>query len=116
MKKKFIYSLFSVFIVLASCNDLSNNLQNPNLPLPSAGNLDLVLNAVELNFTGFYWDMSNIGTQLTRQEVMFGPLNKNALNAQSYDQAWTDAYQGVLVNCKTIIDQAPAAKQIGRAS
>jgi hypothetical protein len=110
MKKKFIYSLFSVFIVLASCNDLSNNLQNPNLPLPNAGNLDLVLNTVELGFSGFYWDMSNIGTQLTRQEVMFGPLYKNALNAQSYDQAWGDAYQGVLMNCKTIIDNAPAAK------
>lgn len=110
MKKKIVYSIMSLFVVLSACNDLSNNLQNPNKPLPTQGNLDLVLNSMELNFAGFYWDMSNIGAALTRQEVMFGPLYKNAFTAQSYDGAWSDAYQGVLVNCKTIIDQGSAAK------
>ncbi|MBS1487282.1 MAG: SusD/RagB family nutrient-binding outer membrane lipoprotein [Bacteroidetes bacterium] len=73
--------------------------------------MDLVLNSVQLNFTNFYWDMSNIGTTLTRQEIMYGPLNRNAYNAQSYDGAWSDAYQGVLINAQTIIAQGAAQKK-----
>ncbi|MBS1509148.1 MAG: SusD/RagB family nutrient-binding outer membrane lipoprotein [Bacteroidetes bacterium] len=110
MKKKLIFTIISCFVVMSSCNDLSNNLQNPNQPLPSQGNLDLVLNSVQLNLANFYWDLSNIGSALTRMEVMFGPLYSNAFPATSYDQAWTDAYQGVLVNAKTVIDQGVAKK------
>jgi len=113
MKKKLFYSIISCLLVLSSCTDLSNNLQNPSQPVPSQGNIDLVLNAVQLNFKDFYWDLSNIGAAMTRQEVMFGPLYKNAYNAQSYDAAWQDAYQGVLVNAKTVIDLAPAQKKYG---
>lgn len=110
MKKKFIYSIIGCLILLGSCNDLSNNLQNPSSPTPDQGNLTLVLNTVQLNLQGFYWDCSNIGAALTRQETLFGPLYKNAFSAVSYDQAWTDAYQGVLVNAKTVIDQGSAQK------
>jgi hypothetical protein len=110
MKKKFIYTIFSCFIVLSSCNDLSDNLQDPTKPTVSQGNLDLVLNKVQLSLKDFYWDLSDIGSALTRMEVMYGPLYSNAYPATSYDGAWQDAYQGVLVNAKTVIDQGPAQK------
>ncbi len=110
MKKKLIYLSLSIFIMFSACSDLQNNLQNPSSPIPSQSNLDLVLNAMELSFTNFYWDLSSIGTTFTRQEIMYGPLYKNAYTAQSYDGAWTDAYQGVLVNAQTIIDQGSKAK------
>ncbi|MBS1490031.1 MAG: SusD/RagB family nutrient-binding outer membrane lipoprotein [Bacteroidetes bacterium] len=111
MKKRLIYIAISCVLVVTSCNDLSNNLQNPNLPLITQGNLDLVLNSVQLNFQNFYWDMSNIGTTLTRQEILYGPLYKNAYNAQSYDGAWGDAYQGVLVNAQTVIALGKSQKK-----
>jgi hypothetical protein len=110
MKKKFIYTMICCLAIVSSCNDLNNNLQNPNTPLPNQGNLDLVLNSVELNLSSFYWDVSDIGSALTRMEVMYGPLYSNAFPATSYDAAWSDAYQGVLMNAKTIIDNAPASK------
>ncbi|GHN00478.1 hypothetical protein WSM22_19670 [Cytophagales bacterium WSM2-2] len=95
---------------MSSCSDLSNNLQNPNSPLPNQGNLDLVLNTVQLSLPQFYSALSDIGASLTRQEVMFGPLYKNALPATSYDGAWASAYQGLLINAKTIIDQGSPLK------
>lgn len=110
MKKKLFFTVVNCFLVMSSCSDLSNNLQNPNQPLASQGNLDLVLNSVELTLSSFYWELSNVGSSLTRMEVMFGPLYSNAFQAASYDAAWSEAYQGILVNAKTIIDQGPAQK------
>src|SRR5258706_88437 len=110
MKKKLILIITCCVLVMDSCNDLSNNLQNPNSPTPSQGNLDLVLNAAELSFKDFYWDVSDIGSALTRMEVMFGPLYSNAFPATSFDGIWGDAYQGVLVNAKTVIDLGSTQK------
>ena len=110
MKKKLIFIIASCLMVMASCSSLDDNLQNPNSPTPNQGNLDLVLTSAQLSFSSFYWDVSDIGSALTRMEIMFGPLYSNAFPATSYDAAWGDAYQGVLMNAKTVIDQGPAQK------
>jgi Starch-binding associating with outer membrane/Susd and RagB outer membrane lipoprotein len=110
MKKKLILMMACCLLLMDSCNELDNNLQNPSRATVDKSNLDLVLNSVELSFKDFYWDASDIGAALTRQEVMFGPLYSNAFTATSYDALWSDAYQGVLVNAKTIIENGSALK------
>jgi hypothetical protein len=108
-KMKFNKFIIAVTLIatFASCSKrLDSLLDNPNLPSPSTADVDLYLNAVQLNFNGFWNNASDIGAQLSRQQTWFGPLYRNAYQPASFDGMWTTAYTGVIKNADALIPLA----------
>ena len=101
-----------VITSLGACNKkLDSLLVNPNNPDPSKADVDLYLNHVQLNFSGFYSGASNFGGQLTRQQVMFGPLYSNAYSPNSFDGLWSGAYSEIIKNANALIPLAQEQKK-----
>lgn len=102
-----------VFLVssFSACKKLDTGLQNPNSVDPSLANPDLLLNQVQLSFTGVYTRASDLGGQLTRQQQMYGPIYQNAYTPTSFDGIWGNAYSGVIINSNTLIPIALQQKK-----
>lgn len=98
-----------------SCKKLDNLLDNPNSVDPSLANIDLLLNNVQLSFTGFYGAASGYGAQLTRQQQMYGPLYTNAYQPVAFDGMWTTAYTSILKNSYSLIPTALEQKKYVQA-
>jgi hypothetical protein len=64
------------------------------------------LNTVQLSFTGFFDDASNLGGQLTRQQAMFGPLYNNAYSPGTSDGLWSTGYTSIIKNANALIPLA----------
>jgi hypothetical protein len=111
---KLIIPIFLLSTIVA-CKKLDTGLNNPNSVDPSLANVDLLLNSVQLNFTYVYTRASDIGGQLTRQQIMFGPLYSNAYTPSSFDGIWGNAYNGSIVNINTIIPLALQQKKYVQA-
>jgi len=105
-KFKKIIVAFSMMWVVMAC-DL-DKLDNPNSVSPSNSDVDYVLNQVQLSFASLFFGMSDYGMQMTRQQHFYGPTYEAGFSAQSFDGFWSTAYQGVLINTKTLI---PAAEE-----
>ena len=105
----FLLSLFT------ACKKLDTGLQNPNSVDPSLANVDLLLNNAQLAFTGVYTNASDIGGQLTRQQIMFGPLYSNAFTPSSFDGIWGTAYDGAVININTLLPLALQQKKYVQA-
>jgi len=104
---------FKIIVILAllsttvACNkELDALLENPNAPSVNTADVDLLLNQVQLSFTGFFDDASNLGGQLTRQQTMFGPLYSNAYSPGSSDGLWTTGYTNIIKNANALIPLA----------
>ncbi len=112
--RKIIVSLLAV-AVLGACSKISDkfdsNLNNPNTPSPESANSDLYLNVVQLSFAGLFNGISDIGMQVTRQIVMYGPTYSNAYQPQSFDGLWDNAYTSVLKHANVLIPIAEAQKK-----
>lgn len=112
--KKIIISLLAVAI-LGACSKISDkfdsNLNNPNTPDPLSANSDLYLNVVQLGFAGLFDGASDIGMQITRQIVMYGPTYGNAYTPTSFDGLWSTAYTSVLKHANVLIPIAETQKK-----
>ena len=89
MKINKIFISFLVLAVLGSCTKIEDKfdsyLNNPNTPTPESANSDLYLNVVQLSFADLFNGFSNLGMQITRQIVMYGPTYQNAYSPVSFD-------------------------------
>jgi len=110
-----ILIVFLAVISLAACSKLNDNLDsqlnNPNAPSPSAADIDLYLNNLELSFNGFYQSASDLTDPLMRMETMFGPTYLNAYSPSSFDGIWSTAYTSVFKTANTMIPLATAKNQ-----
>jgi Starch-binding associating with outer membrane/Susd and RagB outer membrane lipoprotein len=117
MKLKFCLYIMLFTIALSSCKKLDdsfgNLLNNPNSPTPGSADVDLYLNAAQLNFTGFVDNANTFSNALVRMEFFSGPTYTNAgfYTPQSFDGIWTTAYTGVLKNADALIPVATAQKK-----
>ncbi|MBI5859026.1 MAG: SusD/RagB family nutrient-binding outer membrane lipoprotein [Sphingobacteriales bacterium] len=110
--KKLSIIIIAAMTVLSSCQKkLDSLLQNPNGPDLNTANVDLLLNTVQLNFTGFFSGAEDFGGQLTRQQQWYGPLYNNGYTPSSFDGLWTTAYSGVIVNADKVIELAGPQKK-----
>ena len=100
---------------LSACKKLDSGLKNPNSVDPSLANVDLLLNNAQLSFTSVYTTASDIGGQLTRQQIMFGPLYENAYSPETFDGIWTSAYSGAIININTLLPIALQQKKYVQA-
>ena len=104
--KKIILSTL-VLAALGSCNKISDKfdsyLNNPNTPDPNTANTDLYLNVVQLNFASIFNGFSDIGMQVTRQIVMYGPTYQNAYTPTSFDGVWDASYSGFMKHANALI-------------
>lgn len=112
--KKIILSTL-VLAALGSCNKISDKfdsyLNNPNVPDPALASSDLYLNVVQFNFASFFDGFSDIGMQVTRQIVMYGPTYQNAYSPNSFDGLWSTAYSGFMKHANALIPIANNQKK-----
>ena len=111
MKYNKLIILLFLLSTFAACKKLDTGLKNPNSVDPSLANVDLLLNNVQLSFTSVYTTASDVGGALTRQQIMFGPLYRNAYSPESFDGIWGSAYNGAIVNINTLIPLALQQKK-----
>jgi hypothetical protein len=111
---KLAIPLFLLSTIVA-CKKLDTGLINPNSVDPSLANVDLLLNNVQLSFNAVYTRASDLGGQLTRQQIMYGPLYSNAYTPSSFDEIWGDAYNGSIININTLIPLALKQKKYVQA-
>ncbi len=109
--KKILVGILIAGTLSACSKRLDRLLVNPNYPAPNTADVDLYLNYVEVNFEYFYNTASDYGGQLTRQQVMFGPLYSNAYSPNSFDGIWTTAYAEVMKNANALIPLAQEQKK-----
>jgi hypothetical protein len=100
-----------LLLFVASACQLDNDTLNPNNLTPGAADPDLLMNSIQLNFAGFYFSASQNTDQLVRMQAMTGGYRyQTAILPTSVDGLWASAYQGVLINTKTLIPLAQAKK------
>jgi hypothetical protein len=106
---KFLFILtLTAIIGLGSCKRYSELLENPNNPSPSAADVDLYLNAVQLSFSNVFNGANGFGMSLTRMQVFYGPTYASGYSPNSTDGLWTDAYTGVIKQTDAMIPVARA--------
>jgi len=103
--KKIIVAFTMMWAVMACDLD---KLDNPNSVSPANSDVDYVLNQAQLSFANLFFGMSEYGMQMTRLAHFYGPTYEAGFNAQSFDGFWSTAYQGILINTKTLIPAAEA--------
>lgn len=91
---------------VACSKQLDSLLDNPNGPSLETADVDLLLNTVQTNFSGFFDNASNDGGQLTRQTAWFGPTYQNAYSPNSFDGYWNTAYTSIIKNANALIPLA----------
>ena len=111
MKYNKLIILIFLLSTFAACKKLDTGLQNPNSVDPSLANVDLLLNNVQVTFPGIFNTASDIGGQLTRQQIMFGPLYQNAYSPTTFDGIWNSAYSGAIIDVNTLIPLALTQKK-----
>jgi len=112
MKHLKIFIVITLFSTLVACNkQLDGLLDNPNAPSVTTADVDLLLNTVQLSFTGFFDGASNIGGQLTRQQAWFGPLYSNGYSPNTFDGLWSTGYASIIKNANALIPLAQAQKR-----
>ena len=92
----------ALLLTLGACN-LDGDLVNPNEVSVSGADVDLLMNAVQLNFADFFSAASGTVDPLVRMRAMTGGFRyQTAYSPIRLDGVWASAYQGVLVNIKTL--------------
>lgn len=98
-----------MLLFIASACQLDDDTTNPNNLTPSATDENLLMNAIQINFAGFYSSASGSTDQLMRVSAMTGGYRyPTAITASSVNNLWSLAYQSVLINTKTVIPIAQA--------
>ena len=92
----------ALLLTLGACN-LDGDLVNPNEVSVSGADVDLLMNAVQLNFADFFSAASGTVDPLVRMRAMTGGYRyQTAYIPVRMDGLWASAYQGVLINIKTL--------------
>ncbi len=106
MKK--IYRNFTVLLILlASACNLDGDLQNPNEITVAGADVNLLMNAVQLDFADFYGNAAYTVDPLMRMQSMTGGFRyQTAYQPQNVDGIWSQAYRNVLTNAETLIPLA----------
>ncbi|HET9057337.1 MAG TPA: SusD/RagB family nutrient-binding outer membrane lipoprotein [Chitinophagaceae bacterium] len=113
MKIKQLIILFTItsVVFLACTKRLDSLLDNPNYPNLSTADVDLFLNAEQLNFNTFWISTSDIAGQLARMRQWGGPFYRNAYQPNSFDFIWTTAYRDVINTANALIPLAQTQKK-----
>jgi len=107
--KIFILTLF-VTASLISCKKLDSLVDNPNSVSPDLAIVDLLLNNAQLEMVSVFNVASDVGAELTRQQLMRGPLYINAYAPTYFDQMWTSAYTDVIKSVDKLLPIALTKK------
>jgi Starch-binding associating with outer membrane/Susd and RagB outer membrane lipoprotein len=106
---KNIFKLLAVVTVFffASCSDvldLDGNLENPNEVGTPNLDANLLNNKVQLEFALFAERVNNPAMDLARMTALTGgDVYARAYQPQDFNNAWTSAYQDVLVQLETML-------------
>ena len=103
MKK--IYRKFAVLLILlASACNLDGDLQDPNQISVTGADVNLLMNAVQLDFADFFVNASGTVDPLMRMQSMTGGFRyQTSYQPQNVDGVWSQAYRNVLTNAETLI-------------
>lgn len=111
-RNKLIILGLAAAVTLGSCaKKLDEYLVNPNTPSTEAADANLYLNAAQLSYAGFFDNAEDIGEQVTRMIIMYGPTYRNAYAATAFDGLWSSAYTGIFKHVDALIPIASANKQ-----
>ena len=114
MKKTIIY-LAAVLILgglVNACDFFDLDLtSDPDAVTLDDANPDYALNAMQRDLKSFfnydvntqYEGINKLGMEVTRMMNPFGGTYENAYNPQTMDYAWSDAYEGVLMDAHTFL-------------
>ena len=110
-KMKKIYKKLAVllFLLVGACN-LDGDLQNPNEVSVAGADVNLIMNAIQLDFGDLYYTASTTVDPLVRgMFAMAGGFRYQTANQpQGNDGLWIQSYQNVLVNAELMIPLATA--------
>lgn len=108
MKK--IYRKFAVLLILlASACNLDGDLQNPNEIAVAGADVNLLMNAIQLDFADFFSAAAGTVGPLVRMQTMTGGFRyQTAYQPENVNGVWSAAYQNVLINAETVIPLAAA--------
>src|SRR4051812_8870629 len=105
--KNILKKILLPLMLLAAACDFDKDLADPNNVQLEAADVNLILNAVELDFADFFYAAHGRVAPLVRQIAMNGGYRyQTAYNPQNQDDVWKRAYADVLVNAQTIITMA----------
>lgn len=108
MKKIYKTLAVLVFLLVGACN-LDGDLQNPNQVGVSGADVNLIMNAVQLDFGDFAYTAGATVDPLMRMNAMTGGYRYQTANQpQGNDGIWFQAYSTVLINAETLIPLAKA--------
>lgn len=108
MKKIYKSIILAVVLLAGACN-LDGDLNNPNQVSVAGADVNLIMNAIQLDFGDWYFTASTSVDPLMRMNAMTGGYRYQTANQpQSLDGLWFSSYQTVLVNAETLIPLAKA--------
>jgi len=111
MKNTILKKIGLMFILVVSACNMDGDLENPNEIGITGADVNLLMNAIQLDFADFYSNASSTAEPLMRMSAMTGGYRyQTAIQPQrgSLTESWRIAYQNVLVNAETMI---PLAKE-----
>jgi len=116
MKLKNYISIASLAILLgfASCKDQFDlDLQNdPNAVTEENADVDLFFNAIQLNFSGFFNNASNLTMSAVRMTAMTGGnIYENAWSPNSFNGMWNTTYATIFPDINAMIAIAQEREQ-----
>ena len=113
--KKFkilLLAALGVMMMMIACKKFDRRLTDPNSPAPETADVDLYLNYIQLAFPEFYGTtgtepgLSENGLELTRMEYAAARTYIDLYQAESFDNAWREAYQNIFKNANALISVA----------
>ncbi|WP_234735944.1 SusD/RagB family nutrient-binding outer membrane lipoprotein [Tellurirhabdus bombi] len=101
-------------LLLAGCGLFAsscelNLLDNPNAVTVSNTNVNFLLNRIQLDYSSFFNQTSNIGMRLTRMLNQGSALYDNAYAPSGTDGLWGTSYSSLLIDIKTLIPRAESS-------
>ncbi len=108
-KKIYGFAALTLMLVVGSCETTElEKLDSPNALNSTNASEDFYLNAIQLDLRDFFVDVTEEGMEVTRILHMFGPLYDNAYSTGNFDDAWREAYSGILADVRSL---APLAEE-----
>ncbi len=106
MKKKYKVLTLVALLLVGGCN-LDGDLQNPNEISVSGADVNLLMNAVQLDFADWHFVAAGAVDPLVRVNAMTGGYRYQTANQpQGNDFLWQLSYQAVLINADLVIKLA----------
>jgi len=102
--KKIYKSIFLSVVLLAGACNLDGDLNDPNQVSVAGADVNLIMNAVQLDFGDWYNTASSAVDPLMRMTAMTGGYRYQTANQPQFmNSLWTSSYQSVLINAETLI-------------